>query len=31
VRTPGPGVIRIAWTSPSGRVFYSRGAGVRAG
>jgi hypothetical protein len=26
---PGPGVIRIAWTSPSGAFEYSRGSGVR--
>mgnify|MGYP001218956105 CR=1 FL=1 len=31
VHVPGPGVIRLAWTSPTGRVLYSRGAGVRLG
>ncbi len=31
VHPPGPGVIRLAWTAPTGRVFYSRGVGVRAG
>jgi hypothetical protein len=28
VSVPGPGVVRIAWTSPSGRVLYSRAATV---
>ncbi len=28
VSVPGPGVLRIAWSSPSGRVFHSRGAAV---
>jgi hypothetical protein len=31
VAMPGPGVIRAAWTSPSGKVMYSRMVGVRAG
>jgi Cellulase (glycosyl hydrolase family 5) len=30
VHVPGPGVLRLAWTSPGGQVFYSRRAGVRA-
>jgi hypothetical protein len=30
VHIPGPGVVRVAWTSPAGRVLYSRGVGVRA-
>jgi hypothetical protein len=28
---PGPGVVRIRWASPSGRVLYSRRVGVRGG
>jgi len=31
VTLPGPGVIRVAWTSPSGEVAYSRMVGVRSG
>ena len=30
VTPPGPGVLRIAWRDPSGRLFYSRGVGVTA-
>ncbi len=28
VSTPGPGVVRLAWTSPSGQVLHSRAAAV---
>jgi hypothetical protein len=31
VSVPGSGVLRVAWRSPSGRVYYSRRVGVRAG
>ena len=31
VTPPGPGVLRIAWRAPGGRVFYSRGIGITAG
>jgi len=31
VKLPGPGTVRMAWTSPQGRVMYSRRVGVRAG
>lgn len=30
VQPPGPGVLRVAWASPTGKVLYSRGVGVRA-
>jgi hypothetical protein len=30
VTMPGPGVIRVAWTSPSGKLMYSRMVGVRS-
>jgi hypothetical protein len=31
VRPPGPGAIRLSWTSPAGEVLHSRGAGITAG
>jgi hypothetical protein len=31
VNIPGPGAVRIAWTSPAGHVFHSRAVGVGAG
>ena len=31
IKVPGPGVVRLAWTSPQGRVLHSRRVGVRAG
>jgi hypothetical protein len=31
VVAPATGVVRIAWTSGDGKVFYSRGVGVRVG
>jgi hypothetical protein len=31
VKLPGPGVVRVAWTSSSGQVMYSRRVGVRSG
>ncbi|MEA2198365.1 MAG: hypothetical protein QOJ25_2416, partial [Solirubrobacteraceae bacterium] len=30
LQLPGAGVVRVAWTSPSGRLVYSRRVGVRA-
>jgi hypothetical protein len=29
VRVPGPGTIRLAWSSPAGQTYYSRAAGLR--